>query len=80
MVTLEDSGLKFLIITNLYWCSGTNLKAVKRDASRNGSFAPKEKRKYRAFLVHHDTTISDIGELEFPNELATETAIDLGEV
>jgi len=80
MITLEDSVLKFLIITNQYWCSGTDLKVVKRDASRNGNFVPKEKRRYRAFLVHHDTKISEMGDIEFPNELAAETAIDLGEV
>jgi hypothetical protein len=68
------------VVTNRYWCSGTDLPSLKREASRKGSFEKGVTRVYRAFLVHQDTVVTDMGDLEFPNELAAETAIDLGAV
>lgn len=80
MKKLDELGLKFIVITNQYWCSGTDLLALKREASRNGRFDKGEKRRYSAFLVHHETTINEMGDIEFPNDLAAETALNLGNV
>jgi len=80
MLSLEEAGLKFLIVTKQYWCSGTDLVALKKEASRNGTFTKGEKRVYHGFLVHHETIVTPMGDLEFPSELAHETALNLGEI
>jgi hypothetical protein len=78
MNTPETVGLTFLVITNQYWCKNTVFAKAKHEASRNGVFQKGERRKYQVFLVHEDTVVGETGDLEFPNDLAAETALYLG--
>lgn len=61
-----------------FWCKGNDLIDLKKQCRSQGSWKKGEKRVFHVMLVHKDSYIDGMGNIVMPNELATETAIDLG--
>ena len=80
MNTPEDVGLVFLVIVRNYWHKSPVLADAKATCRREGKWERGEKRKFRTFLVHEDTTITEMGDITYPNQAAADTALDLGEL
>lgn len=76
---ITNSPFTFLIVVNQFWAKGKNLIELKKECRANG-VKPKNGWAYRGFLVHEDTFITDMGDIEFPNAEAASVAIDLGDV
>lgn len=83
MITPNEMGMKFLILTRGWWGLGDTISVLKRKASREATWpkgTPSGARTYYLYLVHEDTTVDDEGRLVHPSEAAAKVAMFLGTV
>jgi len=81
ILTPEDVGLTFLIMTRGFWGKDDDLRDLKKRAVRKSTWPKGANRVYHLYLVHQDTVLNEeTVELEFPSDQARDTALYLGEV